>query len=72
MFVTSARLSALVLLAIPVIVVPLIAFGRWVRRLSRRAQDTLAEASAYAAENLSAVRTMQAFGHENYAAQRYR
>jgi ATP-binding cassette subfamily B protein len=72
MFVTSARLSALVLLAIPVIVVPLIAFGRWVRRLSRRAQDTLAEASAYAAENLSAVRTMQAFGHETYAAQRYR
>ena len=49
MFVTSARLSLLVLLAIPFIVLPLIAFGRWVRRLSRRAQDTLAEASAYAA-----------------------
>jgi ATP-binding cassette subfamily B protein len=72
MFVTSPRLSLLVLLAIPVIVVPLIAFGRWVRRLSRRAQDTLAEASAYAAENLSAVRTMQAFAHEDVASQRYR
>ena len=72
MFVTSPRLSLLVLLAIPVIVVPLIAFGRWVRRLSRKAQDTLAEASAYAAENLSAVRTMQAFAHETVAAQRYR
>ncbi len=72
MFVTSAHLSLLVLLAIPVIVVPLIAFGRWVRRLSRRAQDTLAEASAYAAENLSAVRTMQAFAHEHVAAQRYK
>ncbi len=72
MFVTSPRLSLLVLLAIPVIVVPLIAFGRWVRRLSRKAQDTLAEASAYAAENLSAVRTMQAFAHERVAAQRYR
>ncbi len=69
MFVTSPRLSLLVLLAIPVIVVPLIAFGRWVRRLSRRAQDTLAEASAYAAENLSAVRTMQAFAHEDVASQ---
>jgi ATP-binding cassette, subfamily B, bacterial len=72
MFVTSPRLSLLVLLAIPLIIVPLIAFGRWVRRLSRQAQDTLAEASAYAAENLSAVRTMQAFAHENAAAQRYR
>ncbi len=71
MFVTSPRLSLLVLLAIPVIVVPLIAFGRWVRRLSRLAQDTLAEASAYAAENLSAVRTMQAFAHERVAANRY-
>ena len=55
MFVTSPRLSLLVLLAIPLIVVPLVAFGRWVRRLSRRAQDTLAQASAYAAENLAAV-----------------
>jgi ATP-binding cassette subfamily B protein len=72
MFVTSPRLSLLVLLALPVILVPLIAFGRWVRRLSRRAQDTLAEASAYAAENLSAVRTMQAFAHEEAASRRYR
>ena len=67
MFVTSPHLSLLVLLAIPLIVLPLIAFGRSVRRLSRRAQDTLAEASAYAAENLSAVRTMQAFAHERTA-----
>lgn len=71
MFVTSVHLSFLVLLAIPLIVVPLIALGRWVRRLSRRAQDTLAEASAYAAENLSAVRTMQAFAHEDEASRRF-
>ena len=72
MFITSVNLSLLVLLAIPIIVVPLIAFGRMVRRLSRKAQDTLAEASAYASENLSAVRTMQAFAHERVAAERYR
>ncbi|MCV6039231.1 ABC transporter transmembrane domain-containing protein, partial [Escherichia coli] len=42
MFVTSAHLSMLVLLAIPLTVLPLIAFGRLVRKLSRRAQDTLA------------------------------
>ena len=50
MLVTSPKLSALVLVAIPVIVFPMMAYGRVVRRLSRRAQDTLAEASAYAAE----------------------
>ena len=72
MFVTSPRLSLLVLLAIPAVMLPLIAFGRWVRKLSRRAQDTLAEASAYAAENLSAVRTMQAFAYETTASKRYR
>ncbi len=72
MFVTSANLTLLVLLAIPLTVLPLIAFGRSVRRLSRRAQDTLAQASAYAAENLSASRTMQAFAHEKTASDQYR
>ena len=50
MVITSPKLSLFVLLAIPVIVIPLVAFGRWVRRLSRNAQDTLADASAYASE----------------------
>ena len=72
MFVTSANLTLLVLLAIPLTVLPLIAFGRSVRRLSRRAQDTLAQASAYAAENLAASRTMQAFAHERVASDQYR
>ena len=48
MVVTSPKLSLAVLIAIPVIVVPLVAYGRSVRALSRRAQDTLAQASAYA------------------------
>ncbi len=64
MVYTSPKLSALELVAIPVIAAPLIASGRVVRRRSRRAQDTLAEATAFAAENLGAVRTMQAFGAE--------
>jgi len=71
MMVTSPSLSLLVLIAIPVVVLPLIGYGRAVRRLSRRAQDTLAEASAYAAENLAAVRTMQAFGNENAVSTRF-
>jgi len=64
MIYTSPKLSAFVLIAIPVIVLPLYAAGRAVKKRSRAAQDTLAEASAYAAENLGAVRIMQAFGAE--------
>jgi ATP-binding cassette subfamily B protein len=64
MFVTSVKLSVLVLGLIPLIVIPLVDYGRVVKRLSREAQDSLASASAYAAENLAAVRTMQAAGAE--------
>jgi ATP-binding cassette subfamily B protein len=71
MIVTSPKLSALVLLAIPVIVVPLVISGRAVRRRSRAAQDRLADASAYAAEAVGAVRTMQAFGMEHSTAGRF-
>jgi ATP-binding cassette, subfamily B, bacterial len=72
MVVTSARLSAFVLGAIPVIVLPLVAFGRMVRRRSRTAQDTLADASAYASELIGAVRTLQAFTNEGLARARFR
>ena len=55
MIATSPKLAGLVLGAIPLVVLPLIASGRGVRRRSRHAQDMLAHASAYAGENLSAV-----------------
>ncbi len=71
MVVTSPRLSGFVLLAIPLIVLPLVAFGRWVRRLSRNAQDTLAEASAYASELVGAIRTVQAYTGERLATARF-
>ena len=71
MVITSPRLSALVLIAIPLIVFPLMGYGRLVRRLSRSAQDTLADATAYASENLGAVRSMQAYTHEATVAGRY-
>ena len=64
MVVTSPMLSALVLGAIAAIVFPLLAYGRTVQRLSRTAQDRLADASAYAADHLGAVRAMAAFGQE--------
>jgi len=71
MVVTSPRLSGFVLLAIPLIVLPLVAFGRWVRRLSRNAQDTLANASAYASELVGAIRTVQAYTGERQATVRF-
>jgi ATP-binding cassette, subfamily B, bacterial len=71
MVVTSPWLSGLVLVAIPLIVLPLVAFGRLVSRRSREAQDTLADASAYAVEAIGAVRTLQAFTAENAARTRF-
>ena len=66
MVITSPKLSGFVLLAIPVIVIPLVAFGRWVRRLSRNAQDRW-RAAAYASELVGAVRTVQAYTSERMA-----
>jgi ATP-binding cassette, subfamily B, bacterial len=71
MVITSPRLSGFVLLAIPLIVIPLVAFGRWVRRLSRNAQDTLADATAYASELVGAIRTVQAYTSEQLANARF-
>src|SRR5436190_8650477 len=71
MVVTSPRLSAFVLAAIPVIVLPLYGFGRAVRRRSRWAQDTLADATAYASEMIGAVRVLQAFTNEAVAKSRF-
>jgi ATP-binding cassette subfamily B protein len=71
MVVTSPRLSGFVLAVIPLIVLPLVAFGRKVRKLSRGAQDTLASASSYAAELIGAIRTLQAFTNEKLARNRF-
>ena len=71
MVVTSPRLSGFVLVVIPLIVLPLVAFGRLVRGRSRKAQDTLAEAAAYAAEQVGAMRLVQAYTTEPYAVARF-
>ncbi|NQX80122.1 MAG: ATP-binding cassette domain-containing protein [Hyphomicrobiaceae bacterium] len=71
MFVTSVKLALLVVLVIPIVIISLIICGRLVRRFSRSAQDKLAAASAFAAENLSSIRTMQAFNAETTIASHY-
>jgi ATP-binding cassette subfamily B protein len=71
MVFTSPKLSGFVLAVIPLVVLPLVAFGRWVRRLSRGAQDTLADASSYASELIGGIRSVQAFTNERLATDRF-
>jgi len=66
MIVTSPKLAGLAGLAIPLIVLPLVTYGRRVRLLSRAAQDTLAASAAFAQERLSAIATVQSNVQENY------
>jgi ATP-binding cassette, subfamily B, bacterial len=61
---TSAKLTGLVLVTVPLVIVPLILMGRVVRNLSRKSQDRVADTSAYAAETINAVQTVQSFTHE--------
>ena len=65
LFLTSAKLTGLVLLVVPAIVVPIIVLGRKLRRLSRENQDWIAASSGSASEALSSVQTVQAFTHES-------
>ncbi len=71
MFITSPKLAGLIILAIPLIVMPLVGLGRSVRKLSRDAQDTLAVSSAVAAENLSNIRILQANSFEKSVTKRF-
>ena len=68
MVLTSPKLAGLSLLAMPLIVLPLVIYGRRVRSLSRRAQDTLADSAAYAQERLAAISTVQSNVQEQNAA----
>lgn len=71
MVFTSPRLAGFVLLAIPLVVLPIVFFGRQVRKKSRAAQDALAEASAFAGEAISGVREIQSVTAEARSADRY-
>ena len=64
LFLTSAKLTGLVLLIVPAVVVPIIVLGRRLRGLSRESQDWIANSSGTASEALGSVQTVQAFTHE--------
>ncbi|HXA46034.1 MAG TPA: ABC transporter transmembrane domain-containing protein [Burkholderiaceae bacterium] len=71
MFFTSAKLSSIILVLLMAVVIPIVLFGRRVRKLSRDSQDKIADASAMAGEILNAMPTVQAFTHENIEATRF-
>jgi ATP-binding cassette subfamily B protein len=64
LMLTSLKLTLLVLAGLPVVVLPIIIFGRRVRRLSRASQDRVADTGAYVDEAIHEIRTVQAYAHE--------
>ena len=71
LFITSPKLTLLVLAVVPLVVAPIVLFGRKVRRLSRISQDKVADVSAEASEALYGIRTVQSFAHEPHDRARF-
>ncbi|RBP75605.1 ABC transporter transmembrane domain-containing protein [Marinobacter nauticus] len=64
LFVTNAKLASIILLGFPLVIAPILFYGRRVRALSRLSQDRVADVGSYVGENLSQIKTVQAFNHQ--------
>lgn len=64
LFITNAKLTAIVLICVPLVVAPILIFGRRVRKLSRQSQDKVATVGAYVGEILGQIKTVQAYNHQ--------
>jgi ATP-binding cassette subfamily B protein len=71
LFVTSVKLTCIILLVVPLVVLPILIIGRQVKRLSLAAQGRIADVTAEANESIHAIRTVQAYNHERLDAQRF-
>ncbi len=65
LFITNAKLTALVMICVPLVVVPILIYGRRVRQLSRKSQDKVAAVGAYVGEVLGQIKTVQAYNHQS-------
>ena len=65
LFITNAKLAALVTICVPLVVVPILIYGRRVRHLSRQSQDKIAAVGAYVGEVLGQIKTVQAYNHQS-------
>ena len=66
LFITNPRLTSVVLISIPLVVGPIMFFGRKVRRLSRSSQDEIANVGAYVGESVQQIKTVQAYNHQDF------
>jgi ATP-binding cassette subfamily B protein len=64
LFITNAKLAALVMISVPLVVAPILIYGRRVRQLSRESQDKIASVGAYVGEVLGQIKTVQAYNHQ--------
>lgn len=71
LFITSTRLTLLILVLIPLVVAPILFYGRRIRRLSRDSQDRVADASGVASESLNGIQVVQAFTMETFQGNRF-
>ncbi|RON68751.1 ABC transporter transmembrane domain-containing protein [Pseudomonas fluorescens] len=71
LFVTNAKLTSIVVIALPFVVAPILIFGRRVRNLSRLSQDRVADIGSYVSETLGQIKTVQAYNHQVQDEQRF-
>ena len=71
LFVTNPKLTSIVVVALPLVLVPILFFGRRVRSLSRQSQDRIADVGSYVAEALGQIKTVQAYNHQQQDQQRF-
>jgi len=64
LFFTNVKLTAIVIASLPLVVVPILLFGRRVRALSRQSQDRVADVGSYVGETLGQIKTVQAYNHQ--------
>ncbi|WDH24864.1 ABC transporter transmembrane domain-containing protein [Pseudomonas chlororaphis] len=71
LFVTNPKLTSIVVIALPLVLAPILIFGRRVRSLSRLSQDRIADVGSYVAETLGQIKTVQAYNHQPQDEQRF-
>jgi len=71
LFITNAKLASVIVLGFPLVIVPIVIFGRQVRQLSRLSQDRVADVGSYVGENLTQIKTVQAFNHQPHDRQHF-
>jgi len=71
LFITNPKLTSIVVVALPLVIAPILIFGRRVRNLSRLSQDRIADIGSYVSETLSQIKTVQAYNHQVQDEQRF-